>query len=113
MGERCATSGCMHGNLSYYERGEVGSWYCAGCYAKVLEGENRSLRDSNRRLDACIGESLRVEEGLRADLVRLRDALGHVRPALKWIENHAPELDPHALASHAHLALDTIARAVK
>ena len=44
---------------------------------------------------------------------RLESALGQVRPALKWIENHAPEPDPHALASHAHLALDTIARVVK
>jgi hypothetical protein len=44
MDGSCATSGCMHGNLHYFERGGVGSHYCSKCYIRVLEGENRSLR---------------------------------------------------------------------
>jgi hypothetical protein len=49
--------------------------------------------------------------GLRRYAFALERAIGTVRPALKWIANHAPDPDPHALAEHAEAALAAIAKA--
>ena len=82
-----------------------------------------------RDLDACERERQRLErevetmragrqavrETLLSDLAdtrrqlqdfkdKVKDAIDTARPALTWILNHAPEPDPHALASHAQIA---------
>ena len=59
----------------------------------------------------CGGVGTRDAEtnGLRRYAFELESAIGTVRPALKWILNHAPSPDKHALAGHAKVALDRIA----
>jgi hypothetical protein len=49
-------------------------------------------------------------DGLRRYAFELERAIGTVRPALKWIKSHAPSPDPHALAGHADVGLDAIAK---
>jgi hypothetical protein len=50
---------------------------------------------------------------VQRQIATIRDALDTVRPALKWIANHAPEPDEHALAGHAAVALTAVAEAEK
>jgi len=62
----------------------------------------------------CGGVGTRDAEtdGLRRYAFDLEDryekAISVVRPALKWIRNHAPIPDPHSLAGHAKVALDAL-----
>ena len=59
----------------------------------------------------CGGVGTRDAEtdGLRRYAFDLESVIGRVRPALKWIVNHAPDPDPHALAGHAGAALEALA----
>lgn len=56
-----------------------------------------------------IGTALAETDGLRRYAFDLEAAIGRVRPALKWIQNHAPSPDKHALAGHAGTALEALA----
>jgi hypothetical protein len=47
---------------------------------------------------------------LRRYAFELEKAIGTVRPALKWIHDHAPTPDAHSLAGHAKVALDALLR---
>jgi hypothetical protein len=60
----------------------------------------------------CGGVGTRDAEtdGLRHYLFELEKAIGTVRPALKWIRDHAPTPDAHSLAGHARVALDALSR---
>lgn len=48
----------------------------------------------------CDGVETRDAEmdGLRRHAFELEEAIGTVRPALKWIRDHVPDPDPHSLA---------------
>lgn len=48
-------------------------------------------------------------DGLRRYVFDLESAISSARPALKWIQNHAPNPDPHSLVGHAQVALDALA----
>ncbi len=60
----------------------------------------------------CGGAGTRDAEtrGLRLYVFELEKAISTARPALKWIRNHAPDPDTHALAEHAKVALLALAR---
>jgi hypothetical protein len=49
---------------------------------REVTATEHQLRAEVRSLDARLGESIRVEEGLRADVVRLRDAVADALAAL-------------------------------
>jgi len=66
---KCATDGCMHGDLDYFESGGVGSWYCRTCLCKVLR---MAWADTHQRLECCEVErdaarlrALRAEKRVR------------------------------------------------
>jgi hypothetical protein len=78
-GTSCATAGCFHGDLTYFEAGGVGSWYCQQCYARVL-----------RRQLAAITKEL---EEARIDLALL------MRPHVERIVEHALQGVTHGVES--------------